>query len=105
VISKDIKIWIYIKYNKDKIKMQATLTEKEKEILIINKKDQNDTGSNKEKIDRDISGEPDSINDNSREEDSSQFRTGRWHPNEHIRFIKGCLLFGNNWKKVSIFCL
>lgn len=27
--------------------------------------------------------------------------TGRWTQNEHFRFIKGCLLFGNNWKKVS----
>ena len=26
---------------------------------------------------------------------------GRWNPEEHIRFIKGCLLFGNNWKKVE----
>ena len=26
---------------------------------------------------------------------------GRWNPEEHIRFIKGCLLYGNNWKKVE----
>ena len=26
---------------------------------------------------------------------------GRWNPEEHVRFIKGCLLFGNNWKKVE----
>lgn len=29
------------------------------------------------------------------------YNTGRWTQNEHFRFIKGCLLFGNNWKKVS----
>ena len=26
---------------------------------------------------------------------------GRWNQEEHIRFIKGCLLYGNNWKKVK----
>ena len=26
---------------------------------------------------------------------------GRWNKDEHIRFIKGCLLYGNNWKKVK----
>ena len=26
---------------------------------------------------------------------------GRWNNEEHIRFIKGCLKFGNNWKKVE----
>jgi hypothetical protein len=37
-------------------------------------------------------------NDNS---DNEEYRTGRWHPSEHVRFIKGCLQYGNNWKKVS----
>ena len=26
---------------------------------------------------------------------------GRWNSDEHKRFIKGCLLYGNNWKKVE----
>jgi len=26
---------------------------------------------------------------------------GRWNTEEHIRFIRGCLLYGNNWKKVE----
>ena len=26
---------------------------------------------------------------------------GRWIKEEHIRFIKGCLLYGNDWKKVE----
>ncbi len=26
---------------------------------------------------------------------------GRWNSEEHIRFIKGCLLYGNNWKKIE----
>ena len=26
---------------------------------------------------------------------------GRWTNEEHIRFLKGCLLYGNNWKKVE----
>lgn len=29
-------------------------------------------------------------------------QNGRWRNEEHIRFIKGCLLFANNWKKVSL---
>ena len=28
------------------------------------------------------------------------FRNGRWMATEHNRFLKGCLLYGNNWKKV-----
>ena len=34
-------------------------------------------------------------------EKNEEYRTGRWHPSEHYRFIKGCLQYGNNWKKVS----
>ena len=26
---------------------------------------------------------------------------GRWNLEEHIRFIKGCLLYGNDWKKIE----
>ena len=26
---------------------------------------------------------------------------GRWIKEEHIRFIKGCLLYGNDWKKIE----
>lgn len=29
------------------------------------------------------------------------YHNGRWTQNEHFRFIKGCLLYGNNWKKVK----
>jgi hypothetical protein len=32
--------------------------------------------------------------------ESNHYRTGRWQPTEHVRFIKGCLQYGNNWKKV-----
>ena len=34
-------------------------------------------------------------------EDNGKFKNGRWLPCEHLRFIKGCLLYGNNWKKVK----
>lgn len=37
------------------------------------------------------------------DENNDQYRTGRWHHSEHLRFIKGCLLHGNNWKKVKNF--
>ena len=33
---------------------------------------------------------------------SSVFAGGRWEENEQRLFCKGCLLFGNNWKKVSV---
>ena len=38
-----------------------------------------------------------SINTDEKEENLN----GRWNKEEHIRFIKGCLLYGNNWKKVK----
>lgn len=38
----------------------------------------------------------------SQSDQNENYKTGRWHPNEHTRFIKGCLLYGNNWKKVKI---
>lgn len=36
------------------------------------------------------------------EDDDSFNKNGRWSPQEHFRFLKGCLLFGNNWKKVNV---
>lgn len=39
--------------------------------------------------------------EDSANEDTSKYRNGRWLPFEHIRFVKGCLAHGNNWKKVS----
>lgn len=33
--------------------------------------------------------------------DMINIRQGRWLTQEHIRFVKGCLLYGNNWKKVK----
>jgi hypothetical protein len=37
----------------------------------------------------------------SSKDNKGEFKNGRWQPFEHLRFIKGCLLYGNNWKKVS----
>ena len=34
-------------------------------------------------------------------EEELAYKTGRWTSGEHYRFIKGCLLFGNDWKKVK----
>jgi len=31
---------------------------------------------------------------------NKNYNNGRWNQNEHYKFLKGCLLFGNNWKKV-----
>lgn len=43
--------------------------------------------------------------DDSDNEDNTNYRNGRWLPCEHIRFVKGCLAHGNNWKKVKILLL
>ena len=34
---------------------------------------------------------------------SSSFSTGRWTNEEHIKFLQGCLKYGNNWKRVEGF--
>ncbi len=41
----------------------------------------------------------DNLSENLSEQNDLQ--NGRWKQEEHFRFIKGCLLFGNNWKKVK----
>lgn len=41
--------------------------------------------------------------DNSREnEENGDYKNGRWEKQEHLKFLKGCLLHGNNWKKVNL---
>ena len=42
----------------------------------------------------------DSTSKSGDEENEESLQNGRWNSDEHIRFIKGCLLYGNNWKKV-----
>ncbi len=42
-----------------------------------------------------------SANEDDLSENDKDHKSGRWHPSEHFRFIKGCLQHGNNWKKVS----
>ena len=44
-----------------------------------------------------------SNNSNNSNEVKANHQTGRWLLSEHSRFIKGCLMFGNNWKKVKLF--
>lgn len=29
------------------------------------------------------------------------FKEGRWTADEHAKFVKSCLIYGNNWKKVN----
>ena len=36
-----------------------------------------------------------------RRKKESSFNTGRWHPEEHQRFIEALLKFGNDWKSVQ----
>ena len=43
----------------------------------------------------------DSIELNEDENDNNNILNGRWSQKEHLLFIKGCLLYGNYWKKVK----
>ena len=36
-------------------------------------------------------------------EDNCEANNGRWGKSEHIRFLGGCLQYGNNWKKVETY--
>lgn len=38
---------------------------------------------------------------NSDENEKSDIRQGRWLQSEHFRFLKGCLLYGNNWGEIK----
>ena len=42
-----------------------------------------------------------SIDLNEDENDNNNILNGRWSQKEHLLFIKGCLLYGNYWKKVK----
>ncbi len=42
-----------------------------------------------------------SIELNEDENDNNNILNGRWSQKEHLLFIKGCLLYGNYWKKVK----
>ena len=42
-------------------------------------------------------------NINFQNEDNSSRNSGRWGKEEHVRFLQGCLQYGNNWKKVETY--
>lgn len=63
----------------------------------INPQTNQETINKEENID-----EKNSINDNKMEENSNG-NNGRWEKKEHIRFLAGCLLYKNNWKKVETY--
>ena len=54
-------------------------------------------GNNKNIIDNE------SLEINEDENDNNNIINGRWSQKEHLLFIKGCLLYGNNWKKVQAY--
>ena len=37
--------------------------------------------------------------------ESSKFKKGRWNPEEHERFLKGCYEYKNDWKKVLFYLI
>lgn len=45
--------------------------------------------------------QPGSKKDSRRKKKESSFNTGRWHPEEHQRFIEALLKYGNDWKSVQ----
>ena len=58
--------------------------------------------SNPESIKEDNNNEKLSENENKLEENSNG-NNGRWGKTEHLRFLAGCLLYKNNWKKVETY--
>ena len=58
--------------------------------------------SNNESIKEDNINEKLSENENKLEENSNG-NNGRWEKPEHLRFLAGCLLYKNNWKKVETY--
>ena len=74
-------------------------TEK-KEIFMLNSQVNNNLLSNPNK--EEDNSLDNLSNENKSNDEEGNFKSGRWHPQEHERFIKGCLLYGNNWKKVSL---
>ena len=58
--------------------------------------------SNIESIKEDNINEKLSENENKLEENSNG-NNGRWEKKEHLRFLAGCLLYKNNWKKVETY--
>ena len=45
--------------------------------------------------------ENESLEINEDENNNNNTTNGRWSQKEHLSFIKGCLLYGNNWKKIQ----
>ena len=58
--------------------------------------------SNIESIKEDNNNEKLSENENKLYENSNG-NNGRWEKKEHLRFLAGCLLYKNNWKKVETY--
>lgn len=70
-------------------------------------KDQNIIESNKEQ-DKETLIQEENINEKNSESDNkleevSNGNNGRWNKEEHSRFLAGCLLYKNNWKKVETY--
>ena len=77
--------------------LDAKDIEQNQSKVEINPQTNQETINKEENID-----EKNSINDNKMEENSNG-NNGRWEKKEHIRFLAGCLLYKNNWKKVETY--
>lgn len=54
-------------------------------------------------INKITSGNENLIDYEVKNEDNCEANNGRWGKSEHIRFLGGCLQYGNNWKKVETY--
>ena len=52
-------------------------------------------------INNDINDEAMELNED--ENNNNNIINGRWSQKEHLSFIKGCLLYGNNWKEIQTY--
>jgi SHAQKYF class myb-like DNA-binding protein len=87
--------------NKDVINFQnetPLLSLQEQEIK--NENENTVDNENKNKNENTVDNENKNKNEN---EDNITGQNGRWDKNEHLRFLGGCLQYGNNWKKVETF--
>jgi SHAQKYF class myb-like DNA-binding protein len=56
-----------------------------------------------ESINKISTGNENLIDNEIKNDDNYAGNNGRWGKSEHIRFLGGCLLYGNNWKKVETY--
>ena len=80
--------------------MSQNLNDQDRKKILSSMKIENPENNYNENIVKTDESSEDVVSANDLTANNEDYRTGRWHPSEHFRFIKGCLQHGNNWKKV-----